>query len=52
MLRHEYPNVAHYAPDLLRDKWQVWASRHYYGWVLLGLAISAISWRFIRRALD
>ena len=42
MLRHEYPNVAHYAPDLLRDRWLVWASRHYYGWVLLGLAIPTV----------
>ena len=42
MLRHEYPNVAHYAPDLLRDRWQVWASRHYYSWVLLGLAIPTV----------
>lgn len=41
MLKHQYPNVAHYAPDLLRDKWLVWASRHYGYWVLLGLFIPA-----------
>src|SRR5690242_8035430 len=39
MLKHEYPNVAHYAPDLLRNKTLIWASRHYLWWVLLGLAI-------------
>lgn len=39
MLKHDYPNVAHYAPDLLRDKALVWASRHYMTWVTLGLLI-------------
>jgi stearoyl-CoA desaturase (delta-9 desaturase) len=39
MLKHDYPNVAHYAPDLLRDKALVWASRRYMTWVVLGLLI-------------
>jgi stearoyl-CoA desaturase (delta-9 desaturase) len=42
MLKHEYPNVAHYAPDLLRNKTLMWASRHYLWWVLLGLAIPTV----------
>lgn len=42
MLKHEYPNVAHYAPDLLRDKALVKASRHYHTWVILGLAIPTV----------
>lgn len=42
MLRHEYPNVNYYTPDLLRDKTIVRVSRHYHMWVLLGLAIPAL----------
>jgi stearoyl-CoA desaturase (Delta-9 desaturase) len=42
MVKHDYPNVAHYTPDLLRDKNLVWASRHYMNWVVLGLAIPTI----------
>lgn len=43
MLEHEYPNVAHYVPDLLRDEPVVWASRRYTLWVLLGLAIPTVA---------
>jgi stearoyl-CoA desaturase (delta-9 desaturase) len=39
MLKHEYPNVPHYVPDLLRDNGLVWASRNYMIWVSLGLLI-------------
>jgi stearoyl-CoA desaturase (delta-9 desaturase) len=42
MLKHDYPNVAHYAPDLLRDPALLWASRHYMAWVVLGLAVPAL----------
>jgi len=42
MIRHEYPNVAHYAPDLLREPALVWVGRHYTLWVLLGLALPAL----------
>lgn len=42
MIQHEYPNVAHYAPDLLRDKAVLKASRRYNVWVVLGLVIPAI----------
>lgn len=41
MIRHDYPNVAHYAPDLMRDQWVVGANRRYYWWVALGLVLPA-----------
>lgn len=43
MLRHDYPNVAHYTPDLLRDKAILWVGRNYRWWVLLGLALPAVA---------
>lgn len=42
MHRHEYPNVVHYAPDLLKDRSLVRISRLYYWWIVLGLAIPAL----------
>ncbi len=39
MVKHDYPNVGHYAPDLIRNRSLVWASRHYMTWVVLGLII-------------
>lgn len=42
MIKHPYPNVVHYAPDLLRDRSLVWVSKHYQHWVILGLAIPAV----------
>ncbi|MFF2555864.1 acyl-CoA desaturase [Nocardia sp. NPDC058058] len=42
MHRHEYPNVVHYAPDLLKDRALVRISRLYYWWIGLGLAIPAL----------
>jgi stearoyl-CoA desaturase (Delta-9 desaturase) len=42
MRRHEYPNVAHYAPDLIRNRSLVRVARHYYWWVALGLAVPAL----------
>src|SRR5262249_45680036 len=41
MISHDYPNVAHYVPDLLRDKAIVWANKRYYYWVALGLILPA-----------
>jgi stearoyl-CoA desaturase (Delta-9 desaturase) len=41
MLKHEYPNIVYYVPDLLEDRPIVRVSRHYQTWVLLGLAIPA-----------
>ncbi|MFC0451221.1 acyl-CoA desaturase [Rhodococcus jostii] len=43
MRRHEYPNIAHYAPDLLKNRWLVKVARPYYYWVGLGLAVPAIA---------
>ncbi|WP_250285247.1 MULTISPECIES: fatty acid desaturase [unclassified Frankia] len=42
MRRHEYPNVVHYAPDLIRNRALVRVARLYYYWVALGLAIPAL----------
>ncbi|GAF43321.1 acyl-CoA desaturase [Rhodococcus wratislaviensis] len=42
MRRHEYPNIAHYAPDLLKNRSLVKVARLYYYWVALGLMIPAI----------
>jgi stearoyl-CoA desaturase (Delta-9 desaturase) len=42
MMAHEYPNIVHYAPDILRDKAVMKTSRHYTAWVVLGLIIPAI----------
>jgi stearoyl-CoA desaturase (delta-9 desaturase) len=41
MIRHDYPNVMHYAPDLLGDKTLVRCNRRYYWWVALGLVFPA-----------
>ncbi|MFR9800885.1 acyl-CoA desaturase [Pseudonocardia sp. RS010] len=42
MRRHEYPNVVHYAPDLIRNRALVRVARGYYWWVALGLAVPAL----------
>jgi stearoyl-CoA desaturase (delta-9 desaturase) len=42
MTAHPYPNVAHYAPDLLGDPVVRAISRHYYRWVLLGFLIPTL----------
>ncbi len=42
MRRHEYPNVVHYAPDLIRNRALVRVARLYYYWVALGLALPAL----------
>jgi stearoyl-CoA desaturase (delta-9 desaturase) len=42
MRRHEYPNVAHYAPDLIRNRSLIRVARLYYYWVGLGLLIPAV----------
>jgi len=42
MIKHEYPNVVHYVPDLLADKPVVKADRMYNLWIVLGLVIPAV----------
>jgi stearoyl-CoA desaturase (delta-9 desaturase) len=41
MIEHDYPNVAHYVPDLMAERTLLAVNRHYYAWVLLGLALPA-----------
>jgi stearoyl-CoA desaturase (delta-9 desaturase) len=38
-IKHEYPNIAHYAPDLLEDPAIVRISRSYKWWVLSGCVL-------------
>jgi stearoyl-CoA desaturase (Delta-9 desaturase) len=42
MIEHEYPNVAHYVPDLLRNRTLMAVNQRYYTWVVLGLALPAV----------
>lgn len=42
MLKHEFPNVNHYVPDLMRDTALLKVSRRYHTWVVLGLVIPAV----------
>ncbi|WP_235079174.1 acyl-CoA desaturase [Amycolatopsis orientalis] len=42
MRRHEYPNIVHYAPDLLKNQPLVRVARLYYYWVVLGLLLPAL----------
>jgi stearoyl-CoA desaturase (delta-9 desaturase) len=42
MRRHEYPNVVHYVPDLIRNRALIGVARHYHSWVVLGLALPAL----------
>jgi stearoyl-CoA desaturase (delta-9 desaturase) len=41
MIEHDYPNVAHYVPDLMADRVLLAVNRYYHTWVLLGLLIPA-----------
>jgi stearoyl-CoA desaturase (Delta-9 desaturase) len=41
MIEHDYPNVAHYVPDLMAQRTLVAVTRHYHAWVLLGLLAPA-----------
>lgn len=42
MVRHDYPNVMHYVPDLVGDKSIARYNRRYYWWVALGLILPAL----------
>lgn len=42
MRRHEYPNVVHYAPDLLKNRSLVRVARLYNYWVALGLLLPGV----------
>jgi stearoyl-CoA desaturase (delta-9 desaturase) len=41
MIAHDYPNVAHYVPDLMAQRTLVRLNAYYYSFVLLGLVIPA-----------
>lgn len=41
MVEHDYPNVAHYVPDLMAEPTLLAVNRYYYTWVVLGLLIPA-----------
>jgi stearoyl-CoA desaturase (delta-9 desaturase) len=41
MIEHDYPNVAHYVPDLLARRTLIAVNGYYYVWVMLGLALPA-----------
>jgi stearoyl-CoA desaturase (delta-9 desaturase) len=41
MIAHDYPNVAHYVPDLMADRRLVAVNSYYYSWVGLGLVLPA-----------
>jgi len=42
MRRHDYPNLVHYAPDLLRNRSLARVARLYYHWFALGLLVPAL----------
>jgi stearoyl-CoA desaturase (Delta-9 desaturase) len=42
MIEHDYPNVAHYVPDLMAERTLLAVNRYYYSWVVLGLLIPAV----------
>jgi len=42
MIKHEYPNVSYYVPDLLADKPVVRADRLYHWWIVLGLVLPGV----------
>jgi stearoyl-CoA desaturase (Delta-9 desaturase) len=42
MIEYDYPNVAHYVPDLMAERTLLAVNRHYYLWVVLGLALPAL----------
>jgi stearoyl-CoA desaturase (delta-9 desaturase) len=43
MAAHAYPNVAHYAPDVLRSKALGWVSRRYYPIAFTGFVLPALA---------
>lgn len=42
MMAHPYPNVVHYAPDLVRDHDISWVHKHYQRWAILGFVLPAV----------
>jgi stearoyl-CoA desaturase (Delta-9 desaturase) len=50
MVAHDYPNVVHYAPDLVRDADMSYVSRHYYRWAALGMVLPAVFCALVGRS--
>jgi stearoyl-CoA desaturase (delta-9 desaturase) len=50
MAAHPYPNVAHYASDILQSSELVWVSRRYYPIVLSGLAVPTVACALITQS--
>nr|WKF59110.1 hypothetical protein HUO10_003619 [Paraburkholderia busanensis] len=50
MIAHPYPNVLHYAPDLLRERHLVWVGRRYHLWVALGFVLPALACALLERS--
>jgi stearoyl-CoA desaturase (delta-9 desaturase) len=42
MRRHDYPNIAHYAPDLIRNRPLTKVARYYHYWVAVGFLLPAL----------
>jgi stearoyl-CoA desaturase (Delta-9 desaturase) len=42
IMKHEYPNLAYYGPDLLADRAAAKTDRYYSVWIWLGLAMPAL----------
>lgn len=51
MFRHPYPNVAFYAPDLVRDRDVVWVGTRYSWWIALGFVLPALVGAITHRSL-
>ncbi|MBT2323909.1 fatty acid desaturase [Variovorax paradoxus] len=51
MAAHAYPNVAHYAPDVLQSKRLVWISRNYYPIAFAGFIVPAMACAAITQSL-
>ena len=52
MYRHDYPNVVHYTPDILRDRQLMRFNRLYHLWVALGLAAPALAGGLVAGSLE
>lgn len=50
MIAHPYPNVRHYAPDLLRERHLVSVGRRYYTWIALGFVLPALACALLERS--
>ncbi|SON59381.1 hypothetical protein MSIMFI_00864 [Mycobacterium simulans] len=52
MRRHEYPNIVHYAPDLIKNRRILQVARRYNYWFALGLIIPAVVGAIVYRTWE